>query len=220
MQGPPKEAFMLNGNGFNRREVLQKCLALGALTVAASQSSGAMLLALEEKELRKPTAPNELGPFYKKRAPQTAMMRALGDPGMPLAVSGLVLDTRGEKLADAVVEIWQTDHLGHYDVDGYRYRAKLAADSSGTYQFESVMPGHYPDRVCQHIHYLVTAPGHKPLITQLYFATDPVFDGDPDKNFNRDPLIHSRELVRPVTLVGDPKEIHAAVNFELCLERL
>ena len=66
---------------------------------------------------------------------------------------------------------------------------------------------------------MVSAPGHKPLITQLYFATDPVFDGDPDKNFTRDPLIQSRELVRPVALVGDPKDIHAAVNFELVLER-
>jgi len=66
----------------------------------------------------------------------------------------------------------------------------------------------------------VTAPGHKPLITQLYFATDPVFEGDPDKNLNRDPIIQSREPVRPIMLVGDPKEIHAVVNFELCLERL
>ena len=82
------------------------------------------------------------------------------------------------------------------------------------------MPGHYPARVCQHIHYLVTAPGHKPLTTQLYFATDPVFEGDPDKNYKKDSLVTSRELVRPVTLVGDPKDIHAAVQFELALEVL
>jgi len=212
--------MMLDSSGLSRREVLQKCVALGSITLIASQSSAAMLLAFEEKELHKPTPPNELGPFYKKRAPQTAMLRAAGDPGMPLSVSGQILDTRGEKLPNVVVEVWQTDHLGHYDLDGYRYRAKLPADGSGNYKFESVMPGHYPDRVCQHIHYLVTAPGHKPLVTQLYFATDPVFEGDPDKNFNRDPLIHSRELVRPVMLVGDPKDIHAAVNFELCLERV
>jgi protocatechuate 3,4-dioxygenase beta subunit len=74
--------------------------------------------------------------------------------------------------------------------------------------------------VCQHIHYAVTAPGYRPLVTQLYFATDPVFEGDPDKNFVRDPLITSRELVRPVTLVGDPKDIHAAVKFELVLEAM
>ena len=210
---------MFIGNGLNRREVLQKCLALGSVTLMAAYPGHAMLMAFEEKELRRPTPPNEIGPFYKKRAPETAMLRAPHDVGMPLLVSGQILNTRGDKLTNAVVEIWQTDHLGHYDLDGYRYRAKLPADSSGGYKFESVVPGHYPDRVCQHIHYLVTAPGHKPLVTQLYFATDPVFEGDPDKNFTRDPLIHSRELVRPVMLVGDPKDIHAAVNFELCMER-
>jgi protocatechuate 3,4-dioxygenase beta subunit len=210
---------VLNRSGPNRREVLQKCLALGSVTLMTAHGSEAMLLAFEEKELRRPTPPNELGPFYKKRAPETSVLRAEHDPGMPLSVSGQILNTRGERLSNAVVEIWQTDHLGHYDLDGYRYRAKLPADGSGSYKFESVVPGHYPDRVCQHIHYLVTAPGHKPLVTQLYFATDPVFEGDPDKNFNRDPLIHSRELVRPVMLVGDPKDIRAAVNFELCLER-
>ena len=139
---------------------------------------------------------------------------------MPLAVAGQVFNTRGDALSNAVLEVWQTDHLGHYDLDGYRYRAKLPVDHSAAYKFDSVMPGHYPDRVCQHVHYLVTAPGHKPLITQLYFATDPVFEGDPDRNFGRDPLIHSRELVRPVMLRGDPKEIEATVRFELVLELL
>jgi protocatechuate 3,4-dioxygenase beta subunit len=178
-----------------------------------------MLHALEQNEQCKPTPPNDLGPFYKRLAPEAASLRAPGDPGMPLAVSGRILNTRGEKLSGAVLEVWQTNHVGHYDVEGYRYRAKLIADASGAYKFDSVVPGHYPDRVCQHIHYLVTAPGHKPLVTQLYFATDPVFEGDPDKNFSRDPLIHSRELVRPVTLAGDPKDIIAKVQFELCLER-
>lgn len=203
----------------SRRDVLQKCVALGTLTLAYSLDGAAMLRAFEEKEVRKATPPNELGPFYKKYSPETASLRAANDPGVPLIVSGMILNTAGEKLPNAVVEIWQTDHLGHYDLDGYRYRAKLPTDQAGEYKFASVMPGHYPDRVCQHIHYLVRAPGHKPLVTQLYFATDPVFEGDPDKNFNRDPLIHSRELVRPVVLTGDPKEIHAAVQFELCLER-
>jgi len=210
---------VFKGNGLNRRAVLQKCLALGSVTLMTAHPDHAMLMVFEEKELRKPTPPNEIGPFYKKRAPETAMLRAPHDPGMPLLVSGQILNTRGDKLTNAVVEVWQTDHLGHYDLDGYRYRAKLPADNSGGYKFGSVVPGHYPDRVCQHIHYLVTAPGHKPLVTQLYFATDPVFEGDPDRNFIRDPLIHSRELVRPVMLVGDPKDIHAAVNFELCMER-
>jgi hypothetical protein len=35
----------------------------------------------------------------------------------------------------------------------------------------------------------------------------------------RDPLVLSRELVRPVTLSGDPKAVQANVSFELVLER-
>jgi len=70
------------------------------------------------------------------------------------------------------------------------------------------------------VHCLVTAPGHKPLITQLYFATDPVLEGNPDKNFTRDPLITSRDLVRPVMIKGEPRQIIAAVNFDLVVETL
>ena len=88
---------MLDSSGLSRREILQKCVALGSITLVASQGSAAMLLAFEEKELRKPTPPNELGPFYKKRAPETTMLRAPGDPGMPLSISGQILDTLGEK---------------------------------------------------------------------------------------------------------------------------
>jgi protocatechuate 3,4-dioxygenase beta subunit len=135
-------------------------------------------------------------------------------------VSGKVFDTRGDILSGAKVEIWQANHQGLYDIDGYSYRTTLVADRDGKYDFGTLMPGHYPGRVCQHIHYLVSAPGHKPLITQLYFATDPVFEGDPAHNFTRDPLIQNSELVRPVMLAGEPNDVHALVNFELVLERL
>ena len=205
--------------GLTRRDLLLKCAALGSLAVVPSLSL-AETIALWEEQASKPTAWDEIGPFYKRQAPQTAHLRAPGDPGLPVAVAGKVFDTAGNLLPGARVEIWQADHSGRYDLDGYRYRATLLADNSGQYSFDSVMPGHYPGRVCQHIHYLISAPGHKTLTTQLYFATDPVFEGDPDRNYNRDPLIYSRELVRPVTLVGDPKDIHAAVNFEIVLERL
>jgi len=131
-----------------------------------------------------------------------------------------VYNTRGDIVPDAKIEIWQTDNDGHYDIESYRYRTLLSPGQKGSYAIESVMPGHYPSRVCQHVHYLTTAPGHKPLITQLYFATDPVFEGNPDKNYTRDPLITSRELVRPVVIKGDPKQIIAAVNFDLVMETL
>jgi len=47
-----------------------------------------------------------------------------------------------------------------------------------------------------------------------------VFEGDPDKNFSRDPLITSRELVRPVMLKGDPRQVVAAVLFDVVLEKV
>lgn len=206
---------------YTRRELLERCAAFGALAMATSLPLSALATEWDDAEKkRQPTPFCELGPFYKREAPSTSMLRAPNDPGMPLALSGVVFDTRGDVVPDAKVEIWQTDYFGHYDNEGYRYRAVLTPGPKGSYSIESVMPGHYPDRVCQHVHYLTTAPGHKPLITQLYFATDPVFEGDPDKNFTRDPLITSRELVRPVVIKGDPKQVMAAVNFDLVMETI
>ena len=128
-----------------RREILHKCAALGAVVVASAFSPEAMLAAFQdrEKEVRKPTPPNTLGPF----------------------------DTRGDIVPGATIEIWQTNHQGYYDLDGYRYRGKLQVEKSGTYSFESVIPGHYPDksRVCQHVHYVVSAPGHKTLVNSTLF---------------------------------------------------
>jgi protocatechuate 3,4-dioxygenase beta subunit len=205
-----------------RRDLLFKCAALGSLTVipSLSLSEAAWAWQQHDQSARKPTAWDEIGPFYKRDAPQTLQLQRRGDPGLPVRVAGQVFDSRGDLLSGAKIEIWQADHVGRYDLEGYDYRATLVADGQGKYCFDSVMPGHYPGRVCQHIHYLVSAPGHKPLTTQLYFATDPVFEGDPQRNYTRDPLIQSSDLVRPVTLVGDPKEIHASVNFEIVLERL
>ncbi len=211
---------MTHRSPFTRREILGKCLGSVAILSSSPSWRVAKAFAPQQAQHRKPTPANEIGPFYKKRAPKTTLLRAPGDPGLPLTVRGQVFNTRGDRLANAVIEVWQADHLGHYDLDGYRYRAQLPVDAAGTYQFESVIPGHYPDRASQHIHYLVLAPGHKPLVTQLYFATDPLFDGDPDHNFGRDPLIHSRELVRPVVLTGDPHDVQALVRFDLVLELL
>ncbi len=206
-----------------RREALLRCAALGGLRLAPLLGVSAAVEALQAQERsagRKPTQWNEIGPFYKRAAPNQAALRMAGDPGLPMAVNGAVFGSRGEALPEARIEIWQTDHQGRYDLEGYRFRATLIAGPKGSYRFESVMPGHYPGRVCQHVHYLVEAPGHKALITQLYFATDPVFEGDPERNYSRDPLIMSRELVRPVTLTGDPKQMQANVTFELVLEHL
>ncbi len=201
-----------------RRDWLERSLR-SALVLATPVSFSTLEAFAEGKSpALKPTPPNALGPFFKKGAPQTNTLRQPGDPGFPLRVSGRILDTRGDVVPEAHVEVWQTDQLGRYDLTGYRYRPNLNLGKKAEYQFDSVMPGHYPGRVGQHIHYMVTAPGHKPLVTQLYFATDPLFNGDPEHNYKKEPLLASSDLIRPVRLYERPDDIHAEVLFELCLE--
>jgi protocatechuate 3,4-dioxygenase beta subunit len=205
---------------WSRREVLRECLAAGALLVPARWNEADVLAAWMAQAERLPTPHVEMGPFYKKRAPATTMLRAAGDRGLPLSVTGRVITVHGEPVQGAKIEVWQANDDGMYDLEGYRYRASIAPPPTGAYAFESVVPGHYPARVARHVHYFVTAPGHKPLSTQLYFATDEVFEGNPDKNYTKDPLITSRTLVRPVTLSGRPEAAQASVEFELVLEKI
>ncbi|MBI4470632.1 MAG: hypothetical protein HY650_15060 [Acidobacteria bacterium] len=203
-----------------RREALEKCIAGGSLLAAAPISDVRLFeLWTQEKEIYKATPTNALGPFFKKGAAETAILRGPGDPGLPLTVTGTVTDLSGKDLYDSWIEVWQTDHFGRYDLEGYRYRARVSATCGTGYAIETVMPGHYPDRVAQHIHAIVTSPGHKTLVTQIYFATDPVFVGDPDRNYKRDPLVENPELIRPVTLHEVDGRVHAAVNFEFRMEK-
>src|SRR5690242_18794671 len=206
---------------YSRREIVETCIVRGLLVAAAPMSQTRLLAFWEDAQRAalKPTPKEVLGPFYKKGAPDTPNLRPPGDPGFPLRVSGKVFDTRGMPLPDARVEIWHADHFGHYDVQGYRYRAKLAPNAQGDYGIETVMPGHYPDRPAQHIHYLISAPGHKTLVTQVYFATDPYFEGDPDKNYSKNSMAANREQVRPVMLYEGPGVPRAAVSFDIVLER-
>ena len=206
---------------WSRRDVLRECL-MGGLLLAPARWSEADVLAAWFGQPQPPLTPTphvEMGPFYKKRAPATTKLRAAGDRGLPLAVTGTVISVHGEPIHGARIEVWQADDAGLYDLDGYRYRALLTPGTDGRYGFDSVMPGHYPARVARHVHYYVSAPGHKALSTQLYFATDEVFLGDPDRNFSKDPLVTARSLVRPVTLTGAPGATAASVQFELVLEK-
>lgn len=204
----------------SRREIMEQCIVRGLLVAGVPMAQG-NLLALWQKteEGMHATPPEVLGPFYKKGAPSATVLRAPGDPGFPLRVEGDVVNTRGEKVQGARIDIWQADHNGKYDVKGYRYRTRLDTENESKYAIETVMPGHYSDRPAQHVHYMITAPGHKTLITQLYFATDPFFDGNPDKNFAKQGIVGNRELIKPVLLFEQPGAAHATVRFDLCLEK-
>ena len=123
----------------SRRDSLLQCAALGALRLAPWLGLNQAVSALEAQEqnaARKPTQWNEIGPFYKRRAPKQTQLRNANDPGLPLTVSGTVFGARGEALPGAEIEIWQADHKGVYDLDGYRFRAALLAGRAGEYSFD------------------------------------------------------------------------------------
>lgn len=212
----------------NRRQVLELCISRGLLMggTVAMMPQTRLLASWQETESQshKPTSSEVLGPFFRKGAPDQRVLRAPGDPGFPLKVTGRVVNTRGQLVEGAKVDLWHADHGGRYDTKGYRYRAKISPGANGEYGVDTVMPGHYPDRPAQHIHYLITAPGHKTLIAQAYFATDPFFEGDPEKNWNKRGIAHNKELVVPVRLfeggAGPGEPPHAEVTFDIVLEKV
>lgn len=211
----------MNTPSLHRREFLEKCITRGLLVGAAAASHTQLLAAYKETVAKaaKPTPAQGIGPFFKKGSPNQTNLRVAGEPGLPLKISGRILDTRGEPVHDARVELWHADYKGIYDVQGFRYRAALALANATDYTVETIMPGQYPSRPVQHVHYLITAPGCKPLITQLYFATDPYFEGDPEKNFAKGGLGTARECIRPVSLLDQNTSPRTAVIFDLVLEK-
>ncbi len=209
----------------SRRAMLELCISRGLLAAgAAAAVSQTQLLAFWQKaegDAQRPTSPEVLGPFFRKQAPDQRVLRAPGDAGFPLRVVGHVVNTKGQLVEGATVDMWHADHGGRYDTRGYRYRTKFTPDAKGDYAIETVMPGHYADRPAQHIHYLITAPGHKTLITQAYFATDPFFEGDVEKNWHKRGIADHKDLIMPVKLFegGATAEqpAHAEVVFDIVL---
>ena len=122
-------------------------------------------------------------------------MRAdLSDPAMKgtrIAVRGRIL--AGDcmtPIAGALIDLWQADSEGRYDNDGHTgrtpgpltLRGKQLAAADGSYAFQSVLPGHYlngPQYRPAHVHAKISAPGYRPLTTQLYFDGDPYNADDP-----------------------------------------
>ncbi|MBI4636213.1 MAG: intradiol ring-cleavage dioxygenase [Candidatus Rokubacteria bacterium] len=122
-------------------------LALGFHAPAAGQPACA------------PTPPDALGPFYEPNAPERT------STGRGLVVAGTVRSASGcAPIPGARVEWWSANSRGEYD---QAHRATQAADTEGRYRYETDSPGRYPGRP-PHLHARVSAPGHRPLVTQLY----------------------------------------------------
>ena len=140
-----------------------------------------------------PTVPNPEGPFYLPDAPFAHDLSHPEEQGRPLSVQGRVLGMTANgcaSLPDAVVDVWHASDRGIYygleqggAPDPLALRGRVRTDSLGRYAFRTILPGHYPLSPSRfrprHIHYRVSAPSHRTLITQLYFGDDPHLPGDP-----------------------------------------
>lgn len=163
-----------------------------------------------------PTPSATAGPFYKPGAPFRSLLREQSSKGIPLNVFGKIIDASGAPVNDAIIEIWHTNSDGDYDLAGFQYRASVRVNNKGEYNFETFLPGAYGGRA-QHIHYQITAPQNHKLITQLYFSSDPMFEGNPEKTYHKDPIITDLSLIRPV-IKTEPNGYK--VNFPICLEKV
>ena len=100
---------------------------------------------------------------------------------------GRVLGTDGRPVSEAQVEIWQCDAHGRYlhPADtGKRPRdsafqgyGRMTSSADGAYRFRTIRPVAYPGRT-PHIHFAVSPPGGRRLITQMYIAGEPLNQSD------------------------------------------
>jgi protocatechuate 3,4-dioxygenase beta subunit len=128
------------------------------------------------------TEDNIEGPFFKAGAPNRAALVDAKAKGTKLTLSGRVLSRKCEPIPGALVEVWQADHEGAYDNEGYGFRAKMQCDEEGVFVLQSIIPGRYLNGERYrpaHLHLKLAAPGARPLTTQLYFEGDPYNVGDP-----------------------------------------
>jgi hydroxyquinol 1,2-dioxygenase len=144
-----------------------------------------------------------LGPFYVAGPPTAALGENIdrGEKGgEPMYVDARILDLDGRPIGGATVDVWHSDEDGFYDVQygpeaEATRRARFAADAEGRVWFWSSLPSKYPipddGPVGQmlaavgrhpwrpaHLHFRITAPGYKPLITHIFVRESEYLDGD------------------------------------------
>ncbi len=117
------------------------------------------------------------GPYYTPGAPDRTDLTDEATVGIPLTLTGRVLDANCAPVAGAPIEFWQADGAGEYDNSGYDLRGAQVTDANGAYTLETVIPGIYPSRT-EHIHVKVTGPDGVVHTTQLYFPDVPQNDED------------------------------------------
>ena len=169
-----------------------------------------------------------LGPFHMVASPPRELGAdiALDGKGEPCLVTGQVTGPAGEPVAGALVDVWQANDDGFYDVQQpdlqpeRNLRGLFTTDEQGRFRFRTIVPRHYPipddgpvGRLLAatgrhpfrpaHVHFLVTAPGFRPLTTHLFVEGSPYIDSDAVFGVKE-------SLVREFPVVDDPARAAAA----------
>lgn len=151
------------------------------------------------------TEGSELGPFYAEGSPLVPVGADLirDNAGERVLVRGRVLDTQGRPVPGALIDFWQAAANGFYPEQDsgqapYNLRFRMRADAEGRYAFKTVRPAPYTvpydgpvgDLLRAggrdawrpaHFHFIVSAAGYAPVVTELFpdddphIATDAVF---------------------------------------------
>ncbi|WP_395685523.1 intradiol ring-cleavage dioxygenase [Caenimonas koreensis] len=142
------------------------------------------------------------GPFHVEGAPHYPLGAdiANGAKGTPCLVRGTVRSIDGQPVAGAVLDVWQSDDDGLYDVqrdqlEHAQARGVITADSQGCYHFRSIVAvpysipqdgpvgqmlaatGRHAWRPA-HLHFRVKAPGYETLITHVFRSQSDYLDSD------------------------------------------
>ncbi|MEV1175264.1 dioxygenase [Nonomuraea sp. NPDC049784] len=189
------------------------------------------------------TEPTVLGPFHMVDSPP----RALGDTislapgGEPTLVTGQVLSVEGHELAGALVDVWQADENGFYDVQEPQtvpqgnLRGLFTCDEQGRFAFRTIMPAPYPvpcdgpvgelleatDRLPYrpaHIHFIARAEGYATLTTHMFVAGSPYLDSDAvfavkDSLVRDFPLIEDAELADRYGMATPFRHAHVEIRL-------
>lgn len=179
---------------------------------------------------RKPEGATEatvLGPFYRKGAeamPLGSNISRGESDGEPCVVRGRVTTPDGAPISGAVLDAWQAASTGYYEQQDenqpeMNLRGRFQTDENGYYHFKTVKPKNYPipgdgpvgkllDAVGRHnyrpahIHFIVSAEGFEPVITQFFDADDEYVKSDAVFGV-KDSLIARFQRVEDSTLANE-----------------
>jgi protocatechuate 3,4-dioxygenase beta subunit len=137
-----------------------------------------------------PATPAQMqGPFYPQALPldqDNDLTQVRGRTGRARGVvtdiGGVVVDLRGQPVADVAIEIWQVNGYGRYHhpddesdlpVDpNFQGFGHTVTARDGAYRFRTIRPLPYPGRA-PHIHFALKGRGFGPFYTQMYLAGAP-----------------------------------------------